>query len=175
MVSIIFTALSALVAILFAFWCLKLFKSSKVMGVAGLVALGIIWVGFEIVRPHVTHEAITGTEVRRIDKDGLGPLPSVDVQFIYTADQAYQNRDSWWWLKKNSDNLYRDAKTIEGTEDPVWIVYNGARSTPLDWWGNIIGMGQSFPMFTALRIAIFYLIALILIGVIGVAVRKIAR
>ena len=175
MISIAFTIFSVLVAALFIYLLVPVFKKNKATGIIWLVVLSAVWMVFEIARPHVTYETITGTEVRRIDEDGLGPLPSVDVQFIYTADQAFQNMDSWWWLKKNSDNLYRDAKTIEGTDQPMWIVYNGARSTPLSWWGNIIGMGTSFPMFTAVRMFVFYLIALFVIGGIGTLVRRTTR
>lgn len=134
-------------------------SGARVKGSVLLLVGAALWGAYEYNRPAGVFEPITKTEVRRIDRDGLGPLPSTDIQFVYTASSSYQNIDSIWWLKKNSDNVFRDAAAVEGSGEPMWTVYTGVRSTPLSWWGNIIGNGTSFPPFTVGRIAIFYLIA----------------
>jgi len=33
------------------------------------------------------------------------------------------------------------------------------RNNLLSWWGNVLGVGKSFPMFSAGRLIIFYLLA----------------
>jgi hypothetical protein len=141
-------------------------SASVVIAIAALV-IGIpLWLGWEYVRPTWTTGTVSGTEVRRTDPDARGNTQ--DVEYIYMRNRADRglelvNEDSWWWLKRNSERLFNDAKTAQNRNAEVTVMWNRWRSTLFSWYPNAIEIGPpgSWPLWSW-RILIFYFITLLL-------------
>ena len=89
---------------------------------------------------------------RRRDRNGSAPQRSrprgntSDIQYIYMRNRSDRgleliNEDSWWWLKRNSDRVFNDAKTAEAPNTEVTLLWNGWRSTLLSFYPNVIAIG----------------------------------
>ncbi len=117
-----------------------------VISVVALVVGVTFWFGWEYVRPSWTTGIVSGTEVRRSDPDTRGITR--DVQYIYMRNQAdagveLQNEDSWWWLKRNSERVFNDAKTAEDRKTEVTVMWTRWRSQLLSLHPNVIAIGPS--------------------------------
>jgi hypothetical protein len=131
------------------------------------LALGIpLWFWWEYARPTWTTGVITGTEVRRSDPDAKGN--TTDLEYIYMrtrSDRGFElvNEDSWWWLKRNSERVFNDAKTAQSRNTEMTVMWNRWRSTLFSWYPNAITIGPagSWP-FWSLRAIIFYGLSLLL-------------
>ena len=91
-------------------------RGAPVLAIAALVVGIPLWFGWEYARPTWTTGVITGTEVRRSDPDARGN--TTDIEYIYMrnpSDRGLEliNDDSWWWLKRNSERVFNDAKTAQ--------------------------------------------------------------
>lgn len=135
-------------------------RGGVVASVASLVVGLPLWFGWEYARPTWTTGLVTGTEVRRSDPDARGS--TADIQYIYIRNRSdrgmeFINEDSWWWLKRNSDRVFNDAKTAEIRGTQVTLVWNRWRSTLLSLYPNVIAIGAagSWPLWSV-RIIIFY-------------------
>jgi hypothetical protein len=73
------------------------------------------------------------------------------------------NEDSWWWLKRNSERVFNDAKTAQSRNTEVTIMWNRWRSTLFTWYPNAIAIGDagSWP-FWSVRTIVFYGLSLFL-------------
>jgi hypothetical protein len=135
-------------------------RGDSLIAVAAL-AVGIpLWLGWEYARPTWTTGIVSGTEVRRTDPDARGNTQ--DVEYIYMRNRAdagveLVNDDSWWWLKRNSERIFNDAKTAQDRNSPVTVFWNRWRSTIFSWHPNAITIGApgSWP-FWYWRTLIFY-------------------
>jgi hypothetical protein len=112
---------------------------------AAVMALALaIWPAFEWSRPYVGHGHVTGTEVRRV-AGSADPRETEDVDFIYIrgwgGDQQFRNEDTWLFLKRNADDVYGFAKSIEGRpEEARTFIATGARNYLLSWHPNMISL-----------------------------------
>lgn len=125
-----------------------------------------LWFWWEYARPTWTTGTISGTEVRRTDPDALGNTR--DVQYIYMRNQAdsgveLENDDSWWWLKRNSERVFNDAKTATDRKTEVTILWNRWRSQIFSWHPNVIASGPAgvWPLWSW-RTLLFYSLSLVL-------------
>jgi Protein of unknown function (DUF1523) len=133
-------------------------------GVAAAIAALLVglplWFGWEYARPTWTTGTISGTEVRRSDPDARGNTR--DVEYIYMRNRADKgvelvNEDSWWWLKRNSERVFNDAKTAQARNTAITVMWSRWRSTLLSWHPNAIAIGEagSWPLWS-LRTILFY-------------------
>ncbi len=133
-----------LAIILFAFVLWR--TGGIVVAIAALVVGMPLWFWWEYARPTWTTGTVSGTEVRRSDPDASGKTR--DVQYVYMRNQAdagveLQNEDSWWWLKRNSERVFNDAKTAEERKTEVTVMWNRWRSQLFSWHPNVIAFGRS--------------------------------
>ena len=141
-------------------------RGGAVLAIAS-VAVGIpLWFGWEYARPTWTTGVVTGTEVRRSDPDVRGNTS--DVQYIYMRNRSDRgleliNEDSWWWLKRNSDRVFNDAKTAEARKTEVTLLWNRWRSTLLSFYPNVIAIGPAgfWPLWSV-RTVMFYSLSVLL-------------
>ena len=121
--SIGYIVLLAILVLAFILWR----RGVPVLAIVAL-AIGIpLWFGWEYARPTWTTGVITGTEVRRSDPDARGN--TTDVQYIYMRNRSDRgleliNEDSWWWLKRNSDRVFNDAKTAQSRNTEMTLMWN---------------------------------------------------
>src|ERR1700741_1976784 len=112
----------AILALAFILWR----RRNPVLAIAAL-AVGLpLWFGWEYARPTWTTGIISGTEVRRTDPDARGNTQ--DVEYIYIRNQADRglelvNEDSWWWLKRNSERVFNNAKTAQLRNSEVTVLW----------------------------------------------------
>lgn len=141
-------------------------RRQAALAVASL-AVGIpLWFAWEYARPTWTTGVVTGTEVRRSDPDPQGNTS--DIQYIYIRNQSDRgleliNEDSWWWLKRNSDRVFNDAKTAEARKSEATLVWNRWRSTLFSFYPNVVAIGPagSWPLWSV-RVITFYGLSLLL-------------
>ena len=98
-----------------------------VLAIAALVVGIPLWFGWEYARPTWTTGVITGTEVRRSDPDRRGN--TTDIEYIFMRNRSDRgleltNDDSWWWLKRNSERVFNDAKTAQDRNTEVTLMWN---------------------------------------------------
>src|SRR5512140_460408 len=110
--SIGYIVLLAILVLAFILWR----RGAPVLAIAALVVGIPLWLGWEYARPTWTTGVITGTEVRRSDPDARGN--TTDIEYIYMRNPSDReleliNDDSWWWLKRNSERVFNDAKTAQ--------------------------------------------------------------
>ena len=68
-------------------------------------------------------------EARRSDPDARGN--TTDIEYIYMRNRSDRgleliNDDSWWWLKRNSERVFNDAKTAQDRNTEMTVMWN--------WW-----------------------------------------
>lgn len=160
--SIGFVILIAILALAFVLWR----RDSHVLAIAALVVGVPLWFAWEYARPTWTTGVITGTEVRRSDPDVRGN--TTDVQYIYMRNRSDRgleltNHDSWWWLKRNSERVFNDAKTADTRQTEMTLMWNRWRSTLFSWYPNVIAIGPagSWP-FWSVRTIVFYGLSIVL-------------
>ena len=153
-----------LVILLFA---VILWRTGGVVAAIAAIIVGIpLWFGWEYARPTWTTGTISGTEVRRSDPDASGN--TTDIEYIFMRNQADRglelvNEDSWWWLKRNSERVFNDAKTAQLRNTEVTVMWYRWRSTLFSWYPNVIAIGAagSWPLWS-LRVLVFYSLSLML-------------
>jgi hypothetical protein len=158
----IWFSLGYVLLLLVALFCFILWrKDSKAVAVAALV-VGLVFLGWwEYARPTWTTGYVSGTEVRRTDAADASS-PTRDVQYVYMRNQAdagleLENEDSWWWLKRNSERVFNDAKTAGDRKTEVTVVWNRWRSQIFSWHPNILDFGDAgYWPFWQLRVLLFY-------------------
>ena len=141
-------------------------RGGTALAIASVVVGIPLWFGWEYARPTWTTGLVTGTEVRRSDPDARGNTS--DIQYIYMRNRSDRgleliNEDSWWWLKRNSDRVFNDAKTAEARKTEVTLLWNRWRSTLLSFYPNVIAIGAagSWPLWSV-RTITFYGLSLFL-------------
>ena len=160
--SIGFVVLLAVLVLAFILWR----KGGPVLAIAAIVVGIPLWFGWEYARPTWTTGVITGTDVRRSDPDPRGN--TTDDQYIYMrnlSDRGLEliNDDSWWWLKRNSERVFNEAKTAQSRNTEVTVMWNRWRSTLFSWYPNAIAIGSagSWPWWSV-RTIIFYGLSVVL-------------
>ena len=138
--SIGYIVLLAILVLAFILWR----RGGPVLAIAALVVGIPLWFGWEYARPTWTTGVITGTEVRRSDPDARGN--TTDIEYIYMRNRSDRgleliNDDSWWWLKRNSERVFNDAKTAQDRNTEVTLMWNWWRSTLFSWYPNVIAIG----------------------------------
>jgi hypothetical protein len=137
-------------------------KSTKGSATAiAALTLGLpLWFAWEYARPTWTTGTVSGTEVRRSDPDRRGNTQ--DIEYIYMRNRADAgveliNEDSWWWLKRNSERVFNNAKTAQDRNTEVTAMWSRWRSTIFSWYPNVIAIAPAgaWP-FRSLRVLIFY-------------------
>ncbi len=141
-------------------------KDSPLIGAMALVVGVPLWFGWEYARPTWTTGLITGTEVRRSDPDARGH--TTDIEYIYMRNRSDRgmeliNDDSWWWLKRNSERVFNDAKTAQERNTEMTLQWNRWRSTLLSKYPNVIAIGKPgyWPFWSA-RTIVFYGLSIVL-------------
>lgn len=141
-------------------------SGSVVVAVAALLVGIPLWFGWEYARPTWTTGLVTGTEVRRTEPDARGNTR--DVEYIYMRNRADRglelvNDDSWWWLKRNSERVFNDAKTAQARNMEVTVMWYRWRSTLFSWYPNVIAIGPagSWPLWSW-RTILFYSLSVVL-------------
>jgi len=134
--------------------------------IAAMIVGGPLWFGWEYARPTWTTGTISGTEVRRNDPDARGN--TTDIEYVFMRNQADRgvelvNEDSWWWLKRNSERVFNDAKTAQLRNTEVTVMWYRWRSTLFSWYPNVIAIGPagSWPLWS-LRGLVFYSLSVFL-------------
>ena len=160
--SIGFIVLLALLLLALILWR----RDNLVLAIAALVVGVPLWFAWEYARPTWTTGVITGTEVRRSDPDARGN--TTDVQYIYMRNLSGRgleltNEDSWWWLKRNSDRVFNDAKAAETSQSEMTVMWNRWRSTLFSFYPNVLAIGSAgnWP-FWSLRTIVFYGLSVLL-------------
>jgi hypothetical protein len=160
--SIGFIVLLAILVLAFILWR----RGAPVLAIAALVVGIPLWFGWEYARPTWTTGVITGTEVRRSDPDARGN--TTDIEYIYMRNRSDRgmeltNDDSWWWLKRNSERVFNDAKTAQARNTEMTLMWYRWRSTLFSWYPNVIAIGPagSWP-FWSVRTIIFYGLSVVL-------------
>ena len=135
-------------------------KDETVLAITSLVVGLPLWFAWEYARPTWTTGVVSGTEVRRSDPDARGNTS--DIQYIYIRNRSDRgleliNEDSWWWLKRNSERVFNDAKTAETRNTEVTVLWNGWRATLFSFYPNVIAIGPagSWPLWS-IRSVMFY-------------------
>jgi uncharacterized protein DUF1523 len=147
-----------LIILLFAAYLWRI--GGPVTAIAALI-LGLpLWFGWEYARPTWTNGTISGTEVRRSDPDAVGN--TTDIEYIFMRNRSDRglelvNEDSWWWLKRNSERVFNDAKTAQSRNTQVTVIWSRWRSTLLSKYPNTISIGPagSWPLWSP-RVLVFY-------------------
>ena len=162
-----YLSLGYILLLAIVFFAFFLWRSGS--GVAATTALLVglpLWFGWEYARPTWTTGFISGTEVLRTDPDARGNTR--DVEYIYMRNQADRgleliNDDSWWWLKRNSERVFNDAKTAQARNTEITVMWYRWRSTLLSRYPNVIAIGPagSWPWWSW-RTVIFYGLSVIL-------------
>src|SRR5688572_5234515 len=141
-------------------------RGGAVLAIASVVVGIPLWFAWEYARPTWTTGVVTGTEVRRSDPDARGN--TTDVQYIYIRNLSGRgleltNEDSWWWLKRNSDRAFNDAKAAEKSQGEMTVMWNRWRSTLFSFYPNVIAIGTAgnWP-FWSLRTIVFYGLSVVL-------------
>src|SRR6476660_8697029 len=160
--SIGYIVLLAILVLAFILWR----RGGPVLSIAALVVGIPLWFGWEYARPTWTTGVITGTEVRRSDPDTRGN--TTDFRYIYMRNRSDRgleliNDDSWWWLKRNSERVFNDAKTAQDRNTEMTLMGNRWRSTLFTWYPNVIAIGPagSWPLWS-MRTIIFYGLSVVL-------------
>ena len=81
---------------------------------------------------HETQLSLDGywhEEVRRSDPDARGN--TTDIEYIYTRNRSDRgleliNDDFWWWLKRNSERVFNDAKAAQDRNTEVTLMWGGS-------------------------------------------------
>lgn len=136
-------------------------RGGAVLAIASLLVGIPLWFAWEYARPSWTTGLVTGTEVRRSEPDARGNTS--DVRYIFMRNQSDRglelaNEDSWWWLKRNSDRVFNDAKTAEARKTDVTVLWNRWRSTLFSFYPNVIAIRSSggfWPLWSG-RTVVFY-------------------
>jgi hypothetical protein len=157
-----YIVLVAIALLAFVLWR----KGAAAAAIASIVVGLPLWFGWEYARPSWTTGVVTGTEVRRSDPDARGNTN--DIQYIYIRNRSDRgmelvNEDSWWWLKRNSDRVFNDAKTAESRKTEVTFVWNRWRATLFSFYPNVISIGSAgyWPLWS-FRIIVFYGLSVLL-------------
>jgi hypothetical protein len=158
-----FVVLLAVLVLAFVLWR----KGSPLLAIAALVVGVPLWLGWEYARPTWTSGLVTGTEVRRSDPDRSGS--TTDIEYIYMRNRSdrgmeLRNDDSWWWLKRNSERVFNDAKTAQDRKSEVTVLWNRWRSTLFSFYPNAIAIGSAqgwWPLWS-LRVIVFYALSIVL-------------
>ncbi len=144
-------------------------RGGTALAIASVVVGIPLWFGWEYARPTWTTGLVTGTEVRRSDPDVWGNTS--DIQYIYMRNRSDRvleliNEDSLWWLKRNSDRVFSDAKTAEARKAEVTLLSNRWRSTLFSNYPNVISIGAagSWPLLSARTITFYGLSLLLWLG-----------
>ena len=147
-----------LVIILFAFVLTR--TRGGTIAIAAIVIGLPLWFVWEYARPTWTTGTVSGTEVRRTDPDRRGNTS--DIEYIYMRNRADKgmeliNEDSWWWLKRNSERVFNNAKTAEDRNSEVTAMWTGWRSTLFSRYGNALEIepAGSWPLWSW-RTIVFY-------------------
>jgi hypothetical protein len=72
------------------------------------------------------------------------------------------NEDSWWWLKRNSERVFNDAKTAQSRNTEMTLMWNGWRSTLFSWYPNVIAIGPAGSWPGLVRAIVFYGLSVLL-------------
>jgi hypothetical protein len=160
-----YIVLLAIVVLAYVLWR----RGAVLLAIASL-AVGIpLWFAWEYARPTWTSGLVTGTEVRRSNPDARGNTN--DIRYIYMRNRNDRgleliNEDSWWWLKRNSERVFNDAKTFEARKQEVTVMWNGWRSTLFSFYPNVIAIGAagSWPLWSLRTIGFYGLSILIWLG-----------
>ena len=140
-------------------------RGAPVLVIAALV-MGIpVWFGWEYARRTWTTGVITGTEVRRSDPDARGN--TTDIEYIYMRNRSDRgleliNDDSWWWLKRNSERVFNDAKTAQSRNTEMTLMWFRWRSTLFTWYPNVIAIGPAGYWPGSMRTIVFYGLSVVL-------------
>jgi hypothetical protein len=131
-----------------------------IRAIAAIIVGFPLWFGWEYARPTWTNGTISGTEVRRSDPDPRGN--TTDIEYIFIRNQADRgielvNEDSWWWLKRNSERVFNDAKTAQLRNTEVTVMWYRWRSTLFSWYPNVIAVSPGGSnLLWSLRVLVFY-------------------
>ncbi|HRN89526.1 DUF1523 family protein [Hyphomicrobium sp.] len=141
-------------------------RGDALLAIAAVVVGLPLWFAWEYARPTWTTAVVTGTEVRRSDPDASGNTS--DIRYIYIRNRSDRglelvNEDSWWWLKRNSDRVFNDAKTAEARNTEVTLMWNRWRSTLFSFYPNVIAIGPAgaWPLWSV-RTLTFYGLSVLL-------------
>jgi hypothetical protein len=144
-------------------------RDSQAIAVMALIVGLVFWGWWEYARPTWTTGFVSGTEVRRSDAADA-TTPTRDVQYVYLRNQAdagleLENEDSWWWLKRNSERVFNNAKTAADRKTEVTVIWNRWRSQIFSRHPNILDFGNAgYWPFWQLRILLFYAVTLAVWG-----------
>jgi len=142
-----FTSIGVLLLFVLLALALRELRARRFRALAVIVAALLIWIPFEFARPYVGHGFVTGTEVRRVailDNS----RQTEDVDFIYLngwgGDQQFRNEDTWLFLKRNSDDIYGYAKSVEGKPETArTFIATGVRNYLTSWHPNMVSLTPS--------------------------------
>lgn len=97
------------------------------LGIVGLVALGIVFA-----LPSYAYNRMTAENVQiTVSSKDRECKNEKDCRYvIYTTEEVFENRDSWWYLKFNSSDLYNKLVpgqtynvTVTGWRIPFFSMY----------------------------------------------------
>ncbi|MBN9281576.1 MAG: DUF1523 family protein [Hyphomicrobium denitrificans] len=141
-------------------------RRGVLLALAAIVVGLPLWFVWEYARPTWTTGVVTGTEVRRSEADVQGNTS--DIRYVYIRNQSDRglelvNEDSWWWLKRNSERVFNDAKTAELRKSEVTVMWNRWRSTLFSFYPNVIAIGSAgYWPFWSFRVVVFYGLSVLL-------------
>ena len=89
-------------------------------------------------------------------------MPSVCLPRAGARPEPPQINNSWWWLKRNSERVFNDAKTTHSHNTEVTLMWNRWRSTLFTWYPNVIAIGPAGSWRFSVRTIIFYGLSVVL-------------
>ena len=91
--------------------------------------------------------------MRRSDPDAHGN--TTDIEYIDMRNRSDRgleliNEDFWWWLKRNSERVFNDAKTAQDRNTEMTLMWNWWCSTLFTWYPNVIAIDPagSWPLWS---------------------------
>ena len=123
------------------------------LGVALAVLVTLLFAGtLYYFMPRATKVSITGTEVKRMDKEdsATGKHKSRDVRFIYATDQetkkasVFRNEDNSWYFKFNAGDIAAEASKLakNDVDETALLTYYGVRIALLDSYPNVLSLKE---------------------------------
>lgn len=127
---------------------LLIWKRSKLAALL-LIVVSLGWgTAWQTVRPHLSIQTPTGSDVIRVDVDGAG---SHDVRYIYTAETEFRNEDTWWWLKRDTGPLTNTANQMRAAGESGLFMSYGLRFPLFSMYPNVVAInpvGYSWIFFS---------------------------
>lgn len=114
-------------------------KNPGWIGVGVIAGLLAVTSGFSYARYALTKAEVPVTVTREPMRECKGSGENIDCRYVvYTANEVFENRDSWWVLKFNSSDVQGKLR-VNGN---YCLMVTGFRVGWLSWYRNIVSVRE---------------------------------